>query len=48
MHTPPPDMYINEEFMADCNHGIGTNGCDHYDDASVICQGNIICMQIIL
>ena len=38
-----------ETSLFDCNHnGIGRHDCSHYDDASVICQGNIICIEIIL
>ena len=35
--------------LFDCNHdGIGVHDCDHGEDASVTCQGNIICIHIIL
>ena len=38
-----------ESSLFDCGHnGIGNHDCSHYDDASVRCQGNIICIHIIL
>ena len=45
------DLMCNgtETSLFDCNHnGIGVHNCGHYQDASVRCQGNIICIHIIL
>ena len=50
-HILLDDLICNgtEPSLFDCNHdGIGVHDCDHSEDASVRCQGNIICIHIIL